>query len=120
MTVVLFDGQHAGQADQALVVGEDAHDVGAPGDLAVEALQRIRRAQLRPVRRREGVAGEDVFLGVGQHAGDLRQRAFEARDRLAEPLARLLGGVGLEDRADQRRQQAVLVAARVAQAVSEE
>jgi hypothetical protein len=39
--VVLFDAEHPGQADQALVVGEDADDVGAPADLFVEALQRV-------------------------------------------------------------------------------
>jgi hypothetical protein len=47
--VVLLDGEHRGQADQALVVGEDADDVGAPADLAVEALKRIGRADLAPV-----------------------------------------------------------------------
>jgi hypothetical protein len=41
MTVVGFDGEHRDEPDQAGVVGEDAHDVGAPADLAVEALQRI-------------------------------------------------------------------------------
>jgi hypothetical protein len=41
MTVVLLDGEHPGQADQAVVVGEDPDDVGAPADLAVEALQRV-------------------------------------------------------------------------------
>ena len=38
--VVLLDAEHAGEANQALVVGEDADDVGAPADLAVEALER--------------------------------------------------------------------------------
>jgi hypothetical protein len=39
--VFLLDAEHPGQADQALVVGEDADDVGAPADLFVEALQRV-------------------------------------------------------------------------------
>ena len=38
--VVLLDAQHPGKADEALVVGEDADEVGAPADLAVEALDR--------------------------------------------------------------------------------
>jgi hypothetical protein len=41
--VIGFDGEHRYQRDGALVVGEDADD-GAAGDLAVEALKRIRRA----------------------------------------------------------------------------
>jgi hypothetical protein len=40
-TVVLLDGEHRGQADQAAVVGEDPDDVGPAADLAVEALQRV-------------------------------------------------------------------------------
>jgi hypothetical protein len=41
MTVVLLDGQHRGQPDEAAVVGEDPDDVGAPADLTVDALQRV-------------------------------------------------------------------------------
>jgi hypothetical protein len=37
MTVVLLDEDGAGEADCAGVVGEDADDVGATGDLAVDA-----------------------------------------------------------------------------------
>jgi hypothetical protein len=42
------------------------------------------------------------------------------RDGFREPVARLLEVLGVEDRPDQRRQQAVLVPAGVAEAVSEE
>jgi hypothetical protein len=42
MTVVLFDENGAGETDGGGVVGEDPDDVGAAGDLAVDALQRIR------------------------------------------------------------------------------
>jgi hypothetical protein len=38
----LLDAEHPGEADQCRVVGEDADDVGAAADLAVEALERIR------------------------------------------------------------------------------
>jgi len=41
MTVVLFDAEHPGEPDQALVVGEDADDIRASPDLAVEALERV-------------------------------------------------------------------------------
>ena len=47
--VVLLDQQHAGQAQQRGVVGEDAHHVGAPADLAVDPFQRVGAAQLGPV-----------------------------------------------------------------------
>ena len=73
----------AGEPDQRGVVGEDADDVGAPADLAVEALQRIRRAQLAPVRGRERVEGEDVGFGVLEQRRDLRQPAVEVRDGFA-------------------------------------
>jgi hypothetical protein len=79
--VALFDAEHAGESDQRMVVGEDADDVGAPTDIFVEALERVRRAQLAPVRRRERVEREDVRLGVLEHAGDrLEQRARISRD----------------------------------------
>ena len=63
MTFVLFDQEHAGEPDQRRVVGEDADDVGAPADLAVDALERVRRAQLAPVLGREAVEREQVLLG---------------------------------------------------------
>jgi hypothetical protein len=47
--VVLFDQQRAGEPDQGGVVGEDADDVGAPADLAVDALERVRGPQLGSV-----------------------------------------------------------------------
>jgi hypothetical protein len=82
MTVVLLDAEHPGEPDQRVVVGEDADDVGAPADLAVEALERVGRAQLAPVRRRKRVEGQDVGLGVFEHRGDLGDPAIEVRDRL--------------------------------------
>jgi hypothetical protein len=41
MTVVGLDRQHRDEPDQRGVVGEDADDVGATSELAVEALQRV-------------------------------------------------------------------------------
>src|SRR5215208_4949218 len=63
MTVVLFDAEHPGQADQRAVVGEDADDVGAPPDLLVEALERVGASELAPVCGRERVEREDLGLG---------------------------------------------------------
>jgi hypothetical protein len=76
MTVVLLDAEHADEPDQRAVVGEDADDVCASADLLVEALERVRAAQLRPVRRWERVEGEDVLLGVFEQPGDLGQLAL--------------------------------------------
>jgi hypothetical protein len=89
MTVVLFDREHGGQADQGGVVGEDADDVGAAADLEVKPLQRVGRAQLAPVVRRERVEREDVLLGLLEHRGDLAHPSLELGDGSREPVARL-------------------------------
>jgi hypothetical protein len=68
MTVVLLDAEHPGQADQALVVGEDPDDVGAPADLLVEAFQRVCGTQLGSVLGGQRVEGQQVFLGAGHTA----------------------------------------------------
>jgi len=52
------------EPDQRRVVGEDPDDVGAPRDLAVEALKRVSGTDLGPVLGREGVEGQHVVLGV--------------------------------------------------------
>jgi hypothetical protein len=47
--VIGLDREHRDEPDQRWVVGEAADDVGAPPDLAVEALKRVRPAQLGAV-----------------------------------------------------------------------
>jgi hypothetical protein len=79
MTVVLLEAEHPGEPDQAAVVGEDADDVGAPADLAVEALERVGGSELAPVRGRERVEGQDVGLGVFEQRRDLRPSARRGR-----------------------------------------
>jgi hypothetical protein len=69
---------------------------------------------------RESVERQDVVLGALEHAGDLGQRALQRRDCLGELVAGAGEILGVEDRADQRGQQPVLVLAGVAEAVSEE
>ncbi len=81
MTFVLFDGQHGHEAQQALVVGEDADDVGAAADLAVEALQRVGGPQLGPVLGGQRVEGEHVVLGGLEHGRDLGELALERGHR---------------------------------------
>ena len=88
--VVLLDDEAGGETDQRAVVGEDADDVGAAADLAVDPLERVRRAELGPVVGREGVEGEQVLLGLGEQVGDRGQRLAQPLERGAEQLACLL------------------------------
>src|SRR3954467_14650326 len=120
MTVVGLDREHRDQPDQRGVVGEDPHDVGAPCDLAVEALKRIRRSDLRPVLGRERVEGQDVGLGVLEQRSDLRQPAFQLADGVTQTPARLLTVWRGEDLADDRAERVVVVAAHVAAEIAEE
>jgi hypothetical protein len=97
----LLDEQGAGEADRARVVGEDADDVGAPPDFAVDALERVGAAQLAPVLARQRLEREQIGLGVEQQARDLMRHRFEAVDDVGEPFARFVAGFGLKDSADQ-------------------
>jgi hypothetical protein len=72
------------------------------------------------VRDRERVEGEDVGLRVFEHARDLVEPAVEMGDGFGEPVTGLRERVGIEDRPDQRAEQAGLIAAGVPQAVAEE
>jgi hypothetical protein len=96
--VVLLDHHGGGEPDQCLVVGEDADDVGAAADLAIDPLERVGGAELRPVHGGEGVEGEQVFLGVFEQVGDFRQRLAQPAERVADELARCVAIVGVEDR----------------------
>jgi len=63
------------------------------------------------VARRELVEREDVGLGVFEHRSDLAHPPVQMRDGFREPIPGLGLGVGIEDRADNGAEQAVLVAA---------
>jgi hypothetical protein len=54
--VVLLDDEAGGEPDQGFVVGEDADDVGAAADLAVDAFERVG---IPYVRRRMPVVSRD-------------------------------------------------------------
>ena len=77
--VVLFDDDAGREADEGAVVGEDADDIGSAADLAVDPLERIGRAQLRPVHQREAVEGErlardygvELELRIGVNTGEV-------------------------------------------------
>jgi hypothetical protein len=108
MTVVLLDAEHPGQADQALVVGEDPDDVGAPADLLVEAFQRVCGTQLGSVLGGQRVEGQQVFLGAGHTAvaaglapqTTLHERSPVGEAREAPGRARGARAVAVEPRLD--------------------
>ena len=52
---------------------DGADDLGAALDLAVEALQRVRAVELRPVLGREVHVSQDIGLGVVHHRCELWQ-----------------------------------------------
>src|SRR3954471_5480424 len=90
--VVLFEQDCADEPGDGGFVGEDADDVGAALDLAVEALERVGRVQLGPVDGGEGHVGEDVGLSLvhqGCELGDLGPELVGD----AAPLR--LGGLGI-------------------------
>ena len=49
--VVLLEQEGADETGDRRLVGEDADDVGAPLDLAVQTLERVDRVQLGPMGR---------------------------------------------------------------------
>lgn len=57
---------------------EDAHDIGAAHDIAVESRQRIGGVQLGATDGREGHVGQDGDLGLVEEAGEPGSR--EIRD----------------------------------------
>jgi hypothetical protein len=69
---------------------------------------------------REGVEGEQVVLGLLEQLGALRERRAQSLQCVTDELARKLTGVGVEERADQRRQHRLLLAARVPRRFAEE
>ena len=90
--VVLLEQDRPDQTDDGVLVGEDADDIGAPLDLAVEALDRVGRVQLGAVLRRKAHIGEHVGLGFIHEDGKLGQFGPELVGNLA-PLSP--GGFGI-------------------------
>jgi hypothetical protein len=66
----LFEQQGADEADDGIIVWEDADDFGAPLDLAVEALDRVGRVQLGAMLL--GHVGQHVGLGIIHDGGEFR------------------------------------------------
>jgi hypothetical protein len=87
--VVLFDQEHAGEADECSVVGVDPDDVRAAADLFVDPLERVRGSELGPVLARKVIEGEQLVFGLFEQPGDLRRRCLQSVDDVGEPLAGL-------------------------------
>lgn len=70
--IVLLEQDCADKADDGLVVGKDANDIGAALDLVVETLNRISAVQLGAMLFRERHVGQHVGLGIIHDGGELR------------------------------------------------
>jgi hypothetical protein len=87
--VGLLDQQGPGEADHRRVVGEDPDDVGAPTDLAVDPLERIRipyeTSQMRPVTHdrpdAQGVQAGEYGATVRDGASGSKEPAGQAAER---------------------------------------
>src|SRR5262252_7837923 len=66
--IVLFEQQRADETHDGVFVWEDADDVGAPLDLALE---RVDGVDFRLVILREGHEGQDISLGFIPERGKL-------------------------------------------------
>src|SRR6516164_3714826 len=77
--IVLFEQQRADETHDGVFVGEDADDVGAPLDLALE---RVDGVDFRLVILREGHEGQDISLGFIPERGKLWHLGTQPRGRL--------------------------------------
>jgi len=70
--VVLLQQNGSHQAEDGLFIGEDADDIGASFDLAIEAFQAAGGMQLGPVRGGEDHVGQHIGLGLVHRCGQFR------------------------------------------------
>ena len=68
--IVLFEQKGADEATYGFLVGEDADDVGASLDLAVEAFDRVRAVELGSMFLGEAHIGQDVRFGLVHDGGE--------------------------------------------------
>lgn len=71
--IVLFEQDRSDEADNSILVGEDADHLGPSLDLTVAAFDRIGGVQLGRMLRRERHVGEYVGLDRAEEAGQLWQ-----------------------------------------------
>jgi predicted thioesterase len=75
--VVLLEQDRSDEANDGVLIGEDADHLGPPLDLAVEALDRVGRVQLGPMLEREAHVGKYIGLGLVQKGCELWQLGAE-------------------------------------------
>ena len=68
--IILFEEDRADQTRDGGFVREDAHDLGAPFDFAVQAFDGICGVQFRPVRCRKGRVSEHIRFGFVHEGGE--------------------------------------------------
>jgi hypothetical protein len=100
--IVLLQHQGADQAGDGSFVREDADHVGPSLDLLVQALQRIRGMDLRPVFLGEALVGQDVLLGAAHQVRELGMARFERVDQLGPVLLRCGERVLIEGGSERR------------------
>ena len=118
--IVLFEQQCADEARDGAYIGEDADDVGASLDLAVETLERIDGVDFRSMIFRESHEGEHVSLGLVHERGELWHLGTQLIGDLPPLRSRRLGIVLDEGRADEGCDDAPALAAGVGQHVAHE
>src|SRR5215469_3233031 len=90
--IVLLEQDRTDETCDGLIIGEDADDIGAALDLAVQPFDRVCRVQLGPSRRRKCHIGQHVALGVVHELGEF----LDSRARLVGDLPPLdPGGLGI-------------------------
>ena len=91
--VIGLQQHRADQALDAVLIREDAHHIGPPFDLLVQALQRVRAMQLRPVLGREAHVGQHVIHAVVDEDLELGPAVVELVGKMGEagPGRRLIG-----------------------------
>jgi hypothetical protein len=75
--VVGFEQHGSDQADDAVLVGKDADDIGAALHFLVQPRQRIDRVKLGAVLGREGHVGEHIGFGIVHEGCKLRPSGAE-------------------------------------------
>jgi len=95
LLIALLEQHGAYQTRDGAVVGEDAHDVGAPLDLSVQSLRRVGAENLQPVRLREVHVGQHFVLGAVHQTADLGELTAQLVGHHAPLFVRVPGrGLG--------------------------
>lgn len=99
--IVLFEQERADEPDDGVIVGEDADNLGAPLDLAVETLDRVGRMKLGPMLFGKGHVGEHILFGTIHQRGEFRHLRPDLVGDIAPLGARSLRSILGEGRGDE-------------------